>query len=93
MQASTKAAVFRLHGDCEVAGLAEEGFPNSWWAATVEAINSNHTIKVKYRDVSDAKHAGSLLHRGTSAPCIHYFAAHRWWQHNDPDPRLHPGRC
>lgn len=45
------AARYRLHGACEVAGLAEEGFPNSWWAATVEAINSNHTVKVKYRDM------------------------------------------
>lgn len=64
------AARYRLHGACEVAGLAEEGFPNSRWAATVEAINANHTVKVKYRDVSDGPTCGAVALWCDAALCI-----------------------
>ena len=44
-------AVLKMGGDCEIAGLAEDDFPDSWWAATLEAEMAN-SFRVKYRDVS-----------------------------------------
>lgn len=45
-------AVLKIGGECEVAGLAEEEFPDSWWAATLEAAVPKDSFRVKYRDVS-----------------------------------------
>lgn len=56
------AAILRKNGACEVAGLASEGFPGSWWAATVlEVDRPKRTATVKYRDVSALKCTGAPL--------------------------------
>jgi hypothetical protein len=44
-------AILRMGGECEAAGLAEEDFPDSWWAATLVAEVAG-SFKVRYRDVS-----------------------------------------